>query len=167
MNAVANAATSGELGAAIIEHAAALDSTSPLRGVALSATLPPTPVPTLTPTAATLSPILIVLIIAALLSICVAACATFAARRRCARANNAKVHAAPVHQAAAPPAPVVPAPIQLVPTGVVRQSIITIQRDSTGQEILQEQSVAAGSANGRPPAPAALLPQGSILRTSS
>merc|ERR1712185_267363 len=40
-SAVADAAASGELSAAIIEHAAALDSTSPLRAVALSATLPP------------------------------------------------------------------------------------------------------------------------------
>ena len=92
-------------------------------------------------------------------------CATFVAWRRCARANNAKVQAAPGHQAAAPPAPGEPAPILLVPTGAVKQTIIIIQRDSTGKEILQEHSVAEGSANGRPSV--ALLPQGSILRTSS
>jgi hypothetical protein len=45
-SALAESAASGALGAAIVEQAAALDPTSPLRAVALSATLPPTPAPT-------------------------------------------------------------------------------------------------------------------------
>ena len=45
-SAIAESAASGALGAAIVEQAAALDPTSPLRAVALSATLPPTPAPT-------------------------------------------------------------------------------------------------------------------------
>ena len=45
-SAVQEAAASGELGAAIVDAASALDPTSPLLGVELSTTLPPTPAPT-------------------------------------------------------------------------------------------------------------------------
>ena len=51
-SAVAESAASGALGAAIIDAAAALDPTSPLRAVTLSVTLPPTPTPTLAPSSA-------------------------------------------------------------------------------------------------------------------
>ena len=45
-SAVTESSASGTLGAAIANAAAALDPTSPLRAVTLSATLPPTPMPT-------------------------------------------------------------------------------------------------------------------------
>ena len=44
-SAVADAAASGALDEAIVERVATLDSTSPLRAVAMSVTLPPTPAP--------------------------------------------------------------------------------------------------------------------------
>ena len=49
-DAVADAASSGALAAAIVEQAAALDSTSPLRYASVSATLLPTSAPTTEPT---------------------------------------------------------------------------------------------------------------------